>query len=54
MKGVLKDGKIREKIENLFTSYFLEVEIKSGLMRTKINQVSYICTESIRWLESDE
>ena len=50
MKGILKDGKIREKTENLFTSYVLEVEVKSGLMRTKINQVSYICTEIIRCL----
>jgi len=34
-EGNTKGGKTRENVENLFKSYVLEVEVKSGLMRKK-------------------
>ena len=54
VNGILKDGKIREKGEILFTCYVFQAEVKSGLMKTKINQASNIFTETIICLESDE
>ena len=43
MKGILKSGKIKEKAEDLFTSYVLEVEVKSGLTLRRL--MSYIYME---------